>query len=155
MRGIASIQQRALLAARSETGPAMALRFGCGGVRSRQEAGLPARGQPDSALSWIAPAGDPLVPISGSSRPTNAFATLYRVINRHFCNGCRNEVRHWFDHKDCLWCPRHAGTPSRFGCSSLITPQQVSGTIRRMPAFTDNGNLSPGAGALRRARGRN
>ena len=59
--------------------------------------------------------------ISGFTHPTNEFATPYRVINWHACNSCWNDVRHRFDHKDFLWCPRHAGTPRQFECTRLIT----------------------------------
>ena len=64
-----------------------------------------------SGLSWLAwAAGTPVVMISGFTHPTNEFATPYRVINWHACNSCWNDVRERFDHKDFLWCPRHAGT---------------------------------------------
>ena len=48
-----------------------------------------------SGLSWLAwAAGTPVVLISGFTHPTNEFATPYRVINWHACNGCWNDVRH-------------------------------------------------------------
>jgi autotransporter strand-loop-strand O-heptosyltransferase len=90
-----------------------------------------------SGLSWLAwAAGTPVVMISGFSHPTNEFITPYRVINWHVCNGCWNDPAVRFDHRDFLWCPRHAGTPRQFECSRLITAEQVIGTIRRIPGFT-------------------
>ena len=73
--------------------------------------------------------------ISGFTHPTNEFATPYRVINYHACNSCWNDVRHRFDHKDFLWCPRHKDTPRQFECTRLITADQVKATIRRIPGF--------------------
>ena len=68
-----------------------------------------------SGLSWLAwAAGTPVVLISGFSSVTNEFATPYRVINYHACNGCRNDTRVRFDHTNFLWCPKHAGTPRQF-----------------------------------------
>ena len=89
-----------------------------------------------SGLSWLAwAAGTPVVLISGFTHPTNEFETPYRVINWHACNSCWNDPKLMFDHKDFLWCPRHAGTARQFECSRLITPEQVIGAIRRIPAF--------------------
>ncbi|QCP53196.1 autotransporter strand-loop-strand O-heptosyltransferase [Trinickia violacea] len=89
-----------------------------------------------SGLSWLAWAvGTPVVMISGFTHPINEFATPYRVINFHTCNSCWNDVRVRFDHKDFLWCPRHAGTPRQFECTRLITTEQVRQTIRRIPGF--------------------
>jgi autotransporter strand-loop-strand O-heptosyltransferase len=89
-----------------------------------------------SGLSWLAwAAGCPVVMISGFTHPTNEFDTPYRVINWHACNSCWNDVRQRFDHKDFLWCPRHAGTPRQFECSRLITQDQVIAAIRRVPAI--------------------
>ena len=73
--------------------------------------------------------------ISGFTHPTNEFETPYRVINYHACNSCWNDVRVRFDHKDFLWCPRHAGTPRQFECTRLITAEAVKATIRRIPGF--------------------
>jgi len=42
-------------------------------------------------------------------------------------------VRVRFDHKDFLWCPRHAGTPRQFECTRLITADQVIATIKKIP----------------------
>jgi autotransporter strand-loop-strand O-heptosyltransferase len=89
-----------------------------------------------SGLSWLAwAAGTPVVMISGFTHPTNEFATPYRVINYHACNGCWNDPHHRFDHHDFLWCPRHANTPRQFECTRLITAEQVKQTIRRIPGF--------------------
>ena len=63
------------------------------------------------------------------------FATPYRVINWHACNGRWNDPHHHFDHKDLLWCPRHAGTPRQFECTRLITAEQVKSVIRTSPGF--------------------
>ena len=89
-----------------------------------------------SGLSWLAwTAETPVVLISGFSHPTTEFATPYRVINYHACNGCWSDPKHRFDHHDFLWCPRHAGTPRQFECTRLITAEQVKAAIRRIPAF--------------------
>jgi autotransporter strand-loop-strand O-heptosyltransferase len=89
-----------------------------------------------SGLSWLAwAAGTPVVLISGFTHPTNEFHTPYRVINWHTCNSCWNDPEQRFDHKDFLWCPRHAGTPQQFECTRLITGQHVIGTIKRIPGL--------------------
>jgi autotransporter strand-loop-strand O-heptosyltransferase len=89
-----------------------------------------------SGLSWLAwAAGTPVVMISGFTHPTNEFATPYRVINYHTCNGCWNDPQHRFDHKDFMWCPRHKDTPRQFECTRLVTADQVKATIRRIPGF--------------------
>jgi len=89
-----------------------------------------------SGLSWLAWAtGIPVVLISGFSHPTTEFATPYRVINYHACNSCWNDVRVRFDHKNFLWCPRHADTPRQFECTRLITVQQVITAIKKIPCF--------------------
>jgi autotransporter strand-loop-strand O-heptosyltransferase len=89
-----------------------------------------------SGLSWLAwAAGTPVVLISGFTHPTNEFTTPYRVINWHACNSCWNDVRERFDHKDFLWCPRHAGTPRQFECTRLITAEQVKRVIQTIPGF--------------------
>ena len=85
-----------------------------------------------SGLAWLAwAAGTPVVMISGFTHPSNEFATPYRVINYHACNSCWNDLRHRFDHKDFLWCPRHAGTPRQFECTRLITPEHVTAVLKR------------------------
>jgi autotransporter strand-loop-strand O-heptosyltransferase len=84
-----------------------------------------------SGLSWLAwAAGTKVVMISGFTHPTNEFFTPYRVVNYHACNGCWNDVRHRFDHKDFLYCPRHKGTGRQFECTRLITVGQVIGACR-------------------------
>jgi autotransporter strand-loop-strand O-heptosyltransferase len=89
-----------------------------------------------SGLSWLAWAvGTPVVMISGFTHPTNEFHTPYRIINYHACNSCWNDVRVRFDHKDFLWCPRHANTTRQFECTRLITAQAVKDAIRQIPAF--------------------
>ena len=89
-----------------------------------------------SGLAWLAwSAGVPVVMISGFTHPTNEFTTPYRVINWHACNGCWNDVRQRFDHKDFLWCPRHAGEPRQFECTRLITAAHVNQVIQRLPGF--------------------
>jgi hypothetical protein len=40
-----------------------------------------------------------------------------------------------FDHKDFLWCPRHAGTPRQFEYTRLITAKQVKRAIRKVSGF--------------------
>ena len=89
-----------------------------------------------SGLSWIAwAAGARVVMISGFTLPSTEFATPWRVINYHACVGCWEDPTLRFDHKDFLWCPRHAGTPRQFECTSLITAEQVKQAIRRIPGF--------------------
>jgi len=97
-----------------------------------------------SGLSWLAwSVGTPVVLISGFTHPDNEFDTPFRVINYHACNSCWNDPRHQFDHKDFLWCPRHAGTPRQFECTRLITVQQVRRAIERIPAFADRPHKGP------------
>ena len=79
--------------------------------------------------------GLPVVMISGFSHPTTEFTTPYRVINWHTCNSCWNDPKHNFDHKDFLWCPRHANTPRQFECTRLITAAQVTRVIQTIPGF--------------------
>ncbi len=89
-----------------------------------------------SGLSWLAWAADiPVVMIAGFTHPTNEFETPYRVINYHACNGCWNDVRHRFDHKDFMYCPRHKDAPRQFECTRLITVDHVKATLRRIPGF--------------------
>ncbi len=103
-----------------------------------------------SGLSWLAwAAGAPVVMISGFTHPTNEFATPYRVINWHACNSCWNDPRELFDHKDFLWCPRHANTPRQFECTRLITAQQVIDAISRVPEFAALSDTPPGASPAR------
>ncbi len=89
-----------------------------------------------SGLSWLAWATNcPTVLISGFTHPTNEFETPYRVINWHACNSCWNDPAVRFDHKDFLWCPRHAGTPRQFECTRLIPAAQVTQIIQTIPGF--------------------
>lgn len=89
-----------------------------------------------SGLSWLAWAAQrPIVLIAGFTLPNTEFFTPYRIINYHACVGCWNDPTLRFDHKDFLWCPRHAGTPRQFECTRLITAQQVIQAIRRIPGF--------------------
>jgi autotransporter strand-loop-strand O-heptosyltransferase len=89
-----------------------------------------------SGLAWLAWAvRTPVVMISGLTHPTNEFSTPYRLINYHTCNSCWNDVRHRFDHKDFLWCPRHANTPRQFECTRYITADHVKAVIRTIPGF--------------------
>jgi autotransporter strand-loop-strand O-heptosyltransferase len=89
-----------------------------------------------SGLSWLAwSVGVPVVMISGFTHPTNEFETPYRVINWHTCNSCWNDPKERFDHKDFLWCPRHAGTDRQFECTRLITSAHVIGAITKIPRF--------------------
>jgi autotransporter strand-loop-strand O-heptosyltransferase len=98
-----------------------------------------------SGLSWLAWAsGIPVVLISGFTHPTNEFYTPYRVINYHACNSCWNDVRIRFDHKDFLWCPRHAGTTRQFECTRLITADQVKNTIKEIPAYQKQFRINDG-----------
>ena len=91
-----------------------------------------------SGLAWLAwAAGAPVVMISGFTHPTNEFSTPYRIINWHACNSCWNDVRHTFDHKDFLWCPRHAGTTRQFECTRLITAEHVIGVLRNLTPSLD------------------
>jgi autotransporter strand-loop-strand O-heptosyltransferase len=88
-----------------------------------------------SGLAWLAwAAGCPTVMISGFTHPNNEFDTPYRIINWHTCNSCWNDVRHRFDHKDYLYCPRHKGTDRQLECTRLITGTQVINTLKRVPA---------------------
>jgi len=89
-----------------------------------------------SGLAWLAwGTGTPVAMISGFTHPLNEFATPYRVINYHACNSCWNDTKVRFDHKDFLWCPRHAGTERQFECTRLITAEQVKTVLRKIPGF--------------------
>lgn len=92
-----------------------------------------------SGLAWLAwAAGTPVVLISGFTHPTNEFHTPFRVINWHSCNSCWNDPAHRFDHRDYLWCPRHANTARQFECTRLITGHHVIETIKRIPGLIAN-----------------
>ncbi len=87
-----------------------------------------------SGLSWLAwCAGATTVLISGFSLPSTEFSTPYRVINWHTCNGCWSDPALRFDHKDFLWCPRHANTPRQFECTRLITAEHVIRVMKTLP----------------------
>jgi autotransporter strand-loop-strand O-heptosyltransferase len=102
-----------------------------------------------SGLSWLAWAmGKPVVLISGFTHPTNEFETPYRVINYHACNSCWNDVRHRFDHKDFMYCPRHKDTPRQFECTRLITVDQVKAVLQGIPGFGES--VKPPAAKRRR-----
>jgi len=89
-----------------------------------------------SGLAWLAWATrTPVVMISGFTLPSTEFRTPHRVVNYHTCNGCWNDVRVRFDHKDFLWCPRHAATDRQFECTRLITADHVKSVIRGVPGF--------------------
>jgi autotransporter strand-loop-strand O-heptosyltransferase len=108
-----------------------------------------------SGLSWLAWAvGTPVVMISGFTHPMNEFYTPYRVINYHACNSCWNDVRVRFDHKDYLWCPRHAGTGRQLECTRLITAEAVKQAIWRIPAFRRGSDSVTVLTPARAARGR-
>ncbi len=86
-----------------------------------------------SGLSWLAwAAGTKVLMISGFTHPLNEFATPWRVHNWHACNSCWNDPALRFDHKDFLWCPRHAGTARQFECTRLITADHVLSVLDRM-----------------------
>ena len=88
-----------------------------------------------SGLSWLAyGVGKPVVMISGMSLALTEFPNKYRVQNFHVCNGCWNDTRITFDHKDFEWCPRHKGTDRQFECSRYITPEAVNKVIDRLIA---------------------
>ena len=94
--------------------------------------------------------------ISFFTHPNNVFTTPCGVLSWDACNGRRNDVRHRFGHKGPLWCPRHTGTPRRFECARLITPQVIA-TLKRMPRLiepiaTSLPRLTPLAKATRKAR---
>ena len=89
-----------------------------------------------SGLSWLAwAAGAPVVLVSGFTLPLTEFATPYRVINHHVCNGCWNDVRLKFDNRNFRWCPRHADTPRQFECSRMISPDQVIAALQSIPGL--------------------
>ena len=86
-----------------------------------------------SGLAWLAWACRiPVVMISGFTLPNCEFDNPYRVFNSHVCNGCWDDVRIDFDHRDFLWCPRHKGTERQYECSRAITGKQVTGHITRL-----------------------
>ena len=91
-----------------------------------------------SGLSWLAwAAGTKVLMISGFTHPINEFSTPFRVNNWHACNSCWNDPAARFDHKDFLWCPRHAGTSRQFECTRLITAEHVVSILTRMLPSVD------------------
>ena len=97
-----------------------------------------------SGLSWIAwGVGKPVIMISGFTLPINEFTNPYRIINYNVCNGCWNDTRITFDHKDGEWCPRHKNTERQFECSRNITPEKVCKMIDK--CMKDN-NFNPEGG---------
>ncbi|UPO79562.1 autotransporter strand-loop-strand O-heptosyltransferase [Parasaccharibacter sp. TMW 2.1888] len=89
-----------------------------------------------SGLSWLAwAAGARVVMISGYTEPYNEFYTPYRVINRHVCNGCANDVNIDLQAEDPFFCPHHKGTERMFECSRGISFMQVKKAIERIPGF--------------------
>jgi len=88
-----------------------------------------------SGLSWLAWASAcPVIMISGFTEPYNEFETPYRVINRHVCNGCSNDVTIEFDRTNYMWCPRHANTERDFECTKMIAYEQVELMINQVIA---------------------
>lgn len=80
-----------------------------------------------SGLSWLAHAvGCPVILISGMSQPWCEFYTPYRILNRHVCHGCFNDIRTRFQSKIC---PYHNGTERELECSKRISPRQVIAAI--------------------------
>lgn len=89
-----------------------------------------------SGLSWLAwAARTPVVMISGYTEPYNEFYTPYRIINRHVCNGCANDVTRSLETHNRLFCPYHAGTDRMFECSRVISVHQVKSMIKTIPGF--------------------
>ena len=85
-----------------------------------------------SGLSWLAwGCNVPVIMIGGFSEPYSEFKTPYRVINRHACHGCWNDVRHSFVHTNWAWCPRHQDTEREHECMLMISPKQVIDAIKR------------------------
>ncbi|GAN59368.1 autotransporter strand-loop-strand O-heptosyltransferase [Acetobacter cibinongensis] len=83
-----------------------------------------------SGLSWLSWALEkPVVMISGFTAERNEFRTPWRVINRHLCNSCSNDIRCQLDITDYFWCPRHKNTPREFECSIGISVEQVVSVV--------------------------
>lgn len=86
-----------------------------------------------SGLSWLAWAvGTPVVMISGFTETYNEFLTEGRVINRHACHGCANDVTIPLERSDYFFCPRHKNTTRAFECTRLISPEQVLRAIEKI-----------------------
>ncbi len=76
-----------------------------------------------SGLAWVANSVRcPVILISGITNPWCEFYTPYRILNRHVCHGCYNDIR--ADFKNNL-CPYHGGTERELECSKKIAPVQV------------------------------
>lgn len=89
-----------------------------------------------SGLSWLAWAVEtPVVMISGYTQPYNEFYTPYRIINRHVCNSCGNDVTQRLHPEDPLFCPYHKGTDRIFECTRAISTQHVTSVIETIPGF--------------------
>jgi len=96
-----------------------------------------------SGLSWLAWAsGCPVVMISGFTEPFNEFETPYRIINRHVCNSCSNDVTIEFERVNYMWCPRHANTERDFECTKMISYEQVAQTVDRLIAERESSGVS-------------
>ncbi|KQN51029.1 autotransporter strand-loop-strand O-heptosyltransferase [Serratia sp. Leaf51] len=86
-----------------------------------------------SGLSWLAWACQiPVVLISGFSLPNCEFYTPYRVFNSQFCNGCWDDTKVNFEHKDFFWCPRFKNTVQQYECTRYITGKQVINVLHRL-----------------------
>lgn len=89
-----------------------------------------------SGLSWLAWAVEtPVVMISGFTQPYNEFYTPYRVINRHVCNGCGNDITQRLYPDEPLFCPYHKGTERIFECTRSISVTHVTSAIKQIPGF--------------------
>jgi autotransporter strand-loop-strand O-heptosyltransferase len=89
-----------------------------------------------SGLSWLAwCCRKDIVLISGFTHPCNEFQTPFRIINKHVCNSCWNDMRIEFDMADNLCCPRRKGTPEHFECTRQISPEKVIEAIKAIPIF--------------------
>ncbi len=76
-----------------------------------------------SGLAWVANSVHcPVILISGISEPWCEFYTPYRILNRHVCHGCCNDVRADFKN---VFCPYHNETDRELECSKKIAPIQV------------------------------
>lgn len=79
-----------------------------------------------SGLSWLAwAAKTKVLMVGGFTEDYNEFETPWRVINRHVCHGCANDLSIRLDLKDYFFCPRHKNTERAFECSRLISGGQV------------------------------
>ncbi|QCE33825.1 autotransporter strand-loop-strand O-heptosyltransferase [Acetobacteraceae bacterium] len=79
-----------------------------------------------SGLSWLAWAAQTkVIMVGGFTEDYNEFETPWRIINRHVCHGCANDLAIRLDLKDYFFCPRHKNTNRAFECSRLISGTQV------------------------------